>query len=679
MADYDVSRKDVEEAAELLRDYLTARIAQGDFTQDGVLGQLLVDGHASIVALLRKELAVLKSRQSVRKIRQLPESQGAADAADDLLSNVFLGRSPGTFARGPATLHFTQRADALIPRSTRFFRTESHVFYIDSASDYLISAGDLTPVADASGQVATWAASRIPLVAARVGSDYNLAPDRFLDVDRFSPYFAYVEHTASFQDGDGTQTTASVLDGAKDALALRALINPRSNSAVMREQFPELPEVLTIGYGDPEMMRDLLQEAAVGMEIHLGGATDLFVRLPVQEVTERLVIGASRARADNLVTIFKDPSVDFVALGVVSGDVLTVSEGLPNSPTQVRIITVRTNEVEVSTRSRFKEATDEYESAPTFTYSIGNNYPLFDNKLAVPSTSTASTSRLLSVEQGVILAGAPCYRVTRVQVMNPPLSLSPYLDAGTNTLLFTSRANALPSVTPTAGDPLSYVVEVLNPGSAQSARSVTTLKVGWPAVDLSGLTLEVTYDSVAGFEAIDSYVSAPSQRVNGADVLARAAHPVYVSFTVPYRLRTVVRRVNGRDLVTLAPFDETTAARGLVAYVASFRDSNVLDAPLLATQARQQASASIAAVFPFEASYELLAPDGQVYRYSSPDLLTVFPTSSGAARLLNPAELGLPTTGYHAALKAQLLALGVSDRTTRYACVEGAVSYDLRT
>ena len=86
---------------------------------------------------------------------------------------------------------------------------------------------------------------------------------------------------------------------------------------------------------------------------------------------------------------------------------------------------------------------------------------------------------------------------------------------------------------------------------------------------------------------------------------------------------------------------------------------------------------------PIILTYDLYAPDGQLYKYVTKDLVTLFPmNTANTAHLTNGATLRVPilnadvdpTLGSNAALFAaantqlseQLVALGVSDRVVRY-------------
>jgi hypothetical protein len=670
MADYTINAEDVTTAAQLLRDVLTTKNPDNDYTEGSVLGDTIVDGHATAFALLRKQLADIKNRLSLRDISKLGDSESVTDAADAILSNFYRSRDQGRFAKGAASLHFSQRVDVLIPRRTRFFRTPQLVFYLEGTADLFIPSTTMRPNIDATGRVVDYVVP-VNLTAARVGSLYNQQAGRFVAVDPFSPFLTYAENLSPFVYGDDLQSTSAFIATSQNAFSLRALVNARSNDALLRgELFPEIQELLTVNYGDPEMQRDLATDPASGVRLHVGGHSDIYVKLQTQEIVERLIINESAARPDNLITILRDtllPSGSFIASGVVIGDILVIESGTPNAPFQYSIRAVRETEIEVSARVPFEIATDEETAPAALTYHIGNNYPAYDNKVT-RTASTARTSRRLKEYNRVMLPGRPTYRVKQAELINAPSLYDPYRDIVTGTVIFSERQNAPITGVPVPGSALGYYMSCKNPEAGQSNNAVTMLEVGWPAADLTGLTLEVTYTTVVGFDPIANYVNDDFNRTTGANPLVRAHHPVYLKFSIPYRVRTIIR--NSLDVFSSVggyTVSESTVLSSLVNYILAVPFGVRPDTGTLSSVARV-ADANIVATYPFSITYTLLAPDGKMYEYATDDIATLFPDggATSSARLTNPAEVGLPLTGYEAALKQQLLRLGVSDRTVRY-------------
>lgn len=653
-----------------MRDVLKTRIPDGDFDAQTVLGDLVVDGHAVIYADLRAQIETLRVRQSLRDLQRAPAGPDTDDATDAVLANLVIARDRGTFARGNATVHLTRRVDTLIPRNCRFFKTRSLVFYLNTQTDLLVPASSLRPAYDAQGTITTWAYD-VPLIAARTGAEYNVPDGRFQGVDPFSPYVSHVTSSAEFAGGLDVETATSAISRVPTALSLRAMVNDRSFDARIREAFPEVGEVLTVGAGDPEMARDRVPGRT---NVHVLGHADTYVRLPLRAFTYRGTIGAAAPRADGRVLTFEEtapPSGSFLVAGVREGDVLVVAAGLPEAPAHFRIAAVRANALDVVPTLPFSRATNELSPPPSLTYSIGDNYPLFDNHASARTSSTASTSRAIRRDGCVVLPAGPVYAVRSVEIPSPPSALSAFVDIASGTAYYTSRRSTSWARAPRPGEPLSYRVLVDNPVEGQSSRAVTLIELGWPGETLAGTAVLVTYESLVGFDAVAQLVEGRSERVLAANVLTRGHHPVYVTCTVPYRPHTS-RTAQG---FVAQEVDEVKVAQAVASYIEAAPPEG-LDAGSLGGIA-QAADPNIRMTFPFELTYTLILPDGRVAEYASTEAVEIAPGDTSGARLINHTELGLPSD-YKPSLRRLLSELGVSDRVVRYRATASTISLERR-
>lgn len=675
MADVDVNLSDVQESIRFLQAMLEVKQPGVDWTPGGPDHEVVIKGQSYPVAYLRKLVESLRNENSLLTLRDLPTSADVDDNADAILANLLVSRAPGRFTRGPVTCKFSRQVDTRVPRNARFFKGTSLVYYPDYGTDLILAASDMRPVLGQDGRVLHYAAS-VNVIAARTGVAYDAEPGPFDAVDQFTPFLVGAENESRLTGGLDVQSTADLIETAAGALSTRSLGTERSNGVVLGRELA-VERTITVGHGDPEMVRDVLQ-STVG-RLHLGGAVDLYVRTPLRSVTVRKTVGASSPRPDGRAVVFRDSAASFVSAGVRPGDVLYVRSGIPEAPIQYTVRVVRATELEVSIRTPFRLATDEAASS-SIDYSVGRNYPNFDDLATTAGTpsATAATSRALSAPNRVTLNGGPVYAITKVEILpTSPSVLAPFRDPASGRVPFQPRSN-VPLLPPAAeATSLPFRVEVLNPAESQSSRAVTQVEVGWPAASLDGAQVEVTYETLTGFDAVASFVVGEN-RPDPADYLARALHPVYVSFTVPYSLRsdTSTTARAGRLAVPEPAFDAAGAAALIASYVNEYRAADPIDASSLVTQVRYARGASVATLYAFRVNYELLAPDGRVFRYSTEDKVTLFPPdSSSGATLLNPTELGLPATGYHAALRRALTDLGVSDRTVRFIAADGRVLF----
>jgi len=632
MATITITAQDVARADAFLEAYLTARIPDADFSPGSANRDITIKAIAYVFAYLEAERQAVRKRQSLRELAVLEADESVDDAVDALLSNWYLTRKTGGVTRTPAVLHFSRSTDVTLTPTTRFFKSSTRAFTPDITLPTVYPASDLRPSWDANG-VVTGYTLNVSFVAQETGANYNIAPGRFVSADTFNPFFLYAENTVEGAGGYDKETTAALLERAPTALAVRNLVNERSIATVLRELFNPR-RVLTVGFGDPEMTRDLAAEAVSGLRMHTGGHTDIYLDLPCTEVTETLAVGGAFARPDGRAVTLRDENVDFIRVGVCRSHVLRIVSGLPRVPREFRILTVAQHALTISPRDPFSLATDELDPVGTVRYSVGYTAPAFNNIVLDPVTGsheslTGVTSRKYQEDYTVLLKGQPHYAIKSVEAVSP---------AGTTTQLNT-RINV--------GEPtdVQYKVTVLEPATAQSRQAMTQIRVHSTHASKQ---LRVTYETVSGYDAIQNHVTDRFERVLCSNGLVRAFHPVYISVLVECRPNTAI----DKDLV----------ARSLAAYINDFDPSKALDVTELGHYLRSQFPALGIVFDPLQVRYSLHAPDGQLYHFRTDDVITVQPATDNSAYLINePGDLRAPVS-----LAVQLQDLGVSDRTVRY-------------
>lgn len=649
MASIVVSQQDITLADTFLTAYLTDKITDADFSQGSVLRDFVVKAIAYIFAYLERERKITRDRQSLKSLATLPSGESVDEALDALLSNWFLTRKTGSPAVLTTTLHFSQAVDVQLNPGTRFFRTSSLIFTPNIVSSIIIPSSELRPNVNADGSITDYSVT-VSLVAAANGTAGNVVPGRFASADPFNGYFLYAENLTQGDGGKGVETSAELLARAPTAISVRNLINTRSIDTVLRDNFT-VDAVRVIGMEDPEMIRDLSTESASNLRMHVGGFVDTYVALARTEVVETLTVGNTFPRPDGLANILRDTTKNFITEGVQPGHVLRINAGLPNTPREYIITLVSEDWVEVQARMPFNKATDEL---GTFVdYSIGVYAPSYDS--VVPLTvGTGQTSRQLVNSGRVILSGRPQYKVVSVEVINPDTTIT----------LLNPRQNG----TPTPGD---YQLVTLVPANAQSAYAVTEVRVD-PSHD--GKPMRVRYETLVGYADIQAYARDQFERVVTANHLIKGFNPVYLSMNLSFKLKA-----GATDVV-----DPDDVSKVVADYINAFSPLEVIELSGIETAIRTAFPNIGSILSPVQLTYDLIAPDGQLYKYQTDDIVTLFPKYlSNAAKLTNGVDLRDPIINAlldptvdatnatlfaeaNTKLSEQLANLGVSDRTVRY-------------
>lgn len=643
MAAISVSEQDVTNAEAYLVAYLKEKVPEADFSPGSVVRDFVVKAIAYIFAFFRAEIQKTRDYQSLAALQQLPASAEVDEAVTALLSNLFITRRPGTVSRVVATLHFSNSVDVVIAPTIRFFRN-GLAYTIDSAESLFIPRTSLSQVLTASAASAEYT-TNVTLVCSTAGSAGDAAPGRFTSADRFNAYFTYAENTDYGSGGLDVETSAELLKRAPTALSVRNLANVRSVQSVLLELFPSLSSILTVGFGDAEMTRDRATEGVTQIAMHTGGYMDVYVKLPIVNVTELLTVGAPGSRADGIINVFYDAAADFTAgAAVVPGDVLKIHNGIPGAPREFMVREVFSGQrLFVSSRSPFPAAVSG------LTYSIGAQAPFFSEKRN--GSTTGETTNFIQATDAVFPAGAPRGKIRKLEIST---------DSGTTW-------GALERQNLSAPGTGKYTVDIITPELFQSDLSVE--KITLPAGSDTQL-VRLTYDTLSGFDAVNAKVTDSFDRNVCANNIVRGFIPVYLGVAGTYALKTGA-----------AAIDETLLKQTVSTFLQEWDASQPLDVSAVTTFLRATFPSINRFYDPVTILFTVYAPDGQLYEFQTTDVVTVFPDGrsnvslrgENAMPLRNEATLAglrLPgTTAFDASLlelQAVFKYYGVTARNVRF-------------
>jgi hypothetical protein len=641
-----VGSADVTLAANFLEQFLTDQVPEGDFTQGTSLRDLTVKALAAVVAFMRKDATLGLQLRSLVTVKDAVGSDpdALADAVTAILSNFFIPPKGGQKSRGFVVGHSSRQVDIFVPITTRFTYSQGLVFVVDSSDVLFIPAAQLVPIVDADNAVLDYE-FRVPLVATQTGDAYDVEPSLFSDFDRFSPYVTRIESTAKFSGGKGPETVDEILARAPTAVSVRNLINDRSIDATLNDNFDGIESLLVVGFGDPEMQRDLVPGVAPHLRIHVGGMTDIYLRTALADAEFVGTVGDLFERPDGVSSMFRDAAEDFTAPPAVSpGDVIRVTAGLPSTPSEFLVVQVLdANTLVVSERSPFPLSSDEADPPTTVSYVIGRVGPSYNDvrsDVGGAPLVTGVTSRRISSPGRIVLPGGPVMDVLDVAITNPPVGEAAFKSTLDGFVHFPNQVNTVPSdvATPDAG--LQFQTVVHSPTYAQSALQWMDVVVGTDDRPdrFDGLLLRVRYRTLASFAPIDSFVRGRRERVTAAFQLPRGHHPVVVRMHVRYTLKTTA----------VATLNNDNIARSIVDFVNGFDATSTPIDVSAVTQLVRNAYPDVGPIEPITIEYDLRAPTGDVMSYQTTDVVRVIPDRQVAGPALD------------------LDSLGVTNRTLRY-------------
>lgn len=817
MATRQFTREELLRSERFIAQLASENVPDGDFGEGTNLRDLAIRAMAATVMYMQSEGDDIRALSELNQIQQIEDDDERTEALDAYASNLFLTRGGGARARGFVQVTLSSRVSVTIPVGTRFL-AGTLVFFLDSSAVFFYPESLLNEVVDVTGT--TVYTFQVPVIAVSVGEEYSIDSQVFTRWDPFNTEVTRVESLNRFSGGQAEETVDEFLLRVEDAITVRNLLTPRAINTVLPEQFPEIQSVQVVEAGDPEMTRDLAPLITPGVNIHTGGAVDVYVFTAVTETTQDFVLGIATSDASGPLDTFID--IDFNARNVdwrgrvKEGDLLRVTNARANEGSLYTIVEVDSFYLRVQPLIPFKELRPlrkhgglvyegvsvnvttrtvtfgeevslfieddvgsylylgdgtrgfyfEIESVGQFVdgfatevtvldpdddlsdmdtstgvnaevydtyleYSIGNNYPNFDNK--IPRRITGRVSREIRTPGTVIMPNMPVYRFKEVtilsttdpnadptvggvpytvQTVDPPTGFPEFqvfskrIDhaqsaeaslrlrigpedtrAGTDGL-FSNTLDAQAdfssaSVTFYPEDVGLYIliteaVNQVNLGLYRIETFISSTKVrvekASGLVELESLltnpllseanltwnvdarfindgqTLRTTFEWLVGFSNIAAYVDAGEDRVVSASTLARAPHPIYVSFQLQYELKPTAT----------ADIDVAAARRFLANYIREFPAFDVLNVSDIVTAFRTEYTDVGNVKLPMTIDYSLISPDGGLVNFQSTDEIVV---KEALAATTTDAERYLVATAH-----------GVSDRTIKYMSFEDLIT-----
>lgn len=232
----------------LCKQILEAKFPDLDLREGTALRDLVIRPGAMLFALMNKAGEYYFTQNTLSNIDNVTPTE----VLDSILSNWFLTRNVGIRSVINARLYFARSKNITVSSSiyfstdnvTKFFPADSFSFpaealILDSYSnEYYID---------------------MDMVAEREGTAYNISSGSLLYFQNFDPYFLRAEINYLKSESISTETNLEFISRSKTAISTRNLINVPSIDSNLRAEFNFITRLLTIGMGDPEMLRDVMR------------------------------------------------------------------------------------------------------------------------------------------------------------------------------------------------------------------------------------------------------------------------------------------------------------------------------------------------------------------------------------------------------------------------------------
>jgi len=257
---------------ELLIAFVKAAFPTLDLTPGTVLRDLVIRLYAHLEVRMQEQIDTALIANSLLEISKNPNVVDEVQV-DRLLSNYNITRSSGNTATGKLRLFFTDATATVIDATTNI--TINDVVFQPTQGYILVNAANYTAGANqrlltASG--ATYTAV-IDITAVEPGSIANQRSGALVSAISPSPgTFISARVDADLIGGADAEDNVALLAKLKTGIVGKVFGGREHIRAKLKDKYPGVLDVGCVGFLDPEMRRDVVDE------VHVGGRIDLFVK-----------------------------------------------------------------------------------------------------------------------------------------------------------------------------------------------------------------------------------------------------------------------------------------------------------------------------------------------------------------------------------------------------------------
>lgn len=236
------------EAELLCKQILEARFPELELREGTGLRDLVLRPSALLLALINKAATYYFTQNSLNGI----DDSTPTEILDSILSNWFLARNIGTRSVISARLYFARKKNVSVSSDNYFSTDNTYKFFPPESISY--SAESLSYDSYSNEYYID-----VDLEAEKEGLQYNLSSGSLLYFANFDPYFLRAEINYLKSESIISETNNEFITRSKTAISTRNLINQPSIDARLREAFNYITRLVSIGMGDPEMIRDQIK------------------------------------------------------------------------------------------------------------------------------------------------------------------------------------------------------------------------------------------------------------------------------------------------------------------------------------------------------------------------------------------------------------------------------------
>lgn len=238
-----------------LEDFIRSRIQQARpdlaITEADELTDLLIDPMRVLLEPITREIQLVKLRTSLNNLEALSD-----DEVDALMGNFFQARKAGGFATGTVRAYFgaPQSVSATL---VQIAQSKSGLRFVVPRPQSITADQMLLNIEGAEYYF------DIAYIAEARGDEYNIERGEINSIANL-PSATRIINLRRFSGGVHRETSREYVARVQQGTSDKTLTTAPGLHAVLTESFPTLRQLYEVGYGDPEMQRDVLRGGGLG-------------------------------------------------------------------------------------------------------------------------------------------------------------------------------------------------------------------------------------------------------------------------------------------------------------------------------------------------------------------------------------------------------------------------------
>lgn len=242
---------------EFIKDRIRQEVPSIGLTDGNAIVSLMVRPLQLILEALKREAQIIRRGQSVKNADVMRIQDAKALAA-----NFFIDIKAGGRAGGVVRVYYVSPT-YVAATSTVTFTTSDGLRFYPSRPQFF------TPEVMLLQQSGSYFYVDVNVVSELAGEEYNVAAGSVSQVSGLANA-AKVTNLRAMSGGSREETSEELLTRASRSLVERSLTNRRGIIARLNDEFPTVRSYEVVGYGDPEMERDVLTGGGHGMVVSSG-------------------------------------------------------------------------------------------------------------------------------------------------------------------------------------------------------------------------------------------------------------------------------------------------------------------------------------------------------------------------------------------------------------------------